>query len=64
MDQMEELDVYCGSYQNSTASAASNVPAVSAVANNSQAVEVESLEKALGIEFHDPTVVQRQLMAK
>lgn len=70
MDQMEELDVvaaYCGQYPTtvSAASAASNVAsAVTAVANGSHAVEVDSLEKALGIEFHDPSVVQRQLMAK
>ena len=30
-----------------------------------EVVEVDSLEKALGIEFHDPNgVVQRQLLAK
>ena len=70
MDQMEELDVvaaYCGSYPTSSASAASAAAstAVTAVtANGGQPVEVDSLEKALGIEFHDPNVVQRQLMAK
>ena len=70
MDQMEELDVvaaYCGSYPTPSASAASAAAstAVTAVtANGGQPVEVDSLEKALGIEFHDPNVVQRQLMAK
>ena len=73
MDQMEELDVvaaYCGSYPTGTSAsvvasvAASAASAVTAAANSSQAVEVESLEKALGIEFHDPNVVQRQLLAK
>ena len=48
--------------------AASNgaVTAVTASAPTPQeVVEVESLEKALGIEFHDPNgVVQRQLLAK
>ena len=48
--------------------AASNgaVTAVTASAPTPQeVVEVDSLEKALGIEFHDPNgVVQRQLLAK
>ena len=75
MDQIEELDVvaaYC--YQQQTpsqatssnaASAASSERAVTAETSTTQEVEVDTLEKALGIEFHDPNgVVQRQLLAK
>ena len=37
----------------------------SAAPTPQEVVEVHSLEKALGIEFHDPNgVVQRQLLAK
>ena len=79
MDQIEELDVvaaYCYQQQppptsstTTTASAASNEGAVTAVTSaaptTAQEVEVDTLEKALGIEFHDPNgVVQRQLLAK
>ena len=52
------------------AAAASNGVAVTAVTASAaptpqEVVEVHSLEKALGIEFHDPNgVVQRQLLAK
>ena len=55
MDQIEELDVFCGGYSNSTVTATS--------AASTASTEVDSLEKALGIEFHDPNV-HRQLLAK
>lgn len=61
MDQIEELDVFCGGYNSASAGTAAS--AASTTASNSVSVEVDSLEKALGIEFHDPNV-HRQLLAK
>ena len=43
----------------------SGVQAIPVVASGTATVEVDCLEKALGIEFSDPNgVVQRQLLAK
>lgn len=73
MDQIEELDVvaaYC--YPTTTVAAASavatttsSVPAATAVTATASNENVDCLEKALGLEFSDPSgVVQRQLLAK
>jgi hypothetical protein len=76
MDQIEEIDVaaYCGGYQPSSttstaaASAASaTVTAATTASGTTAQDDVDCLEKALGIDFHDPNVVQnhhRQLLAK
>ena len=77
MDQIEELDVvaaYCEGFngsavstsnQNSRTTASLAESAVVASRNPASGeVEVDSLEKALGIEFTDSAGVQRQLLAK
>lgn len=73
MDQIEELDVYCANYTPNSAASAGNsasvavtaASAVTSAATEATPVEVDCLEKALGIEFSDPNgVVQRQLLAK
>ncbi len=50
---------------NNSSGAAGTAAAGGAGASTATAEDVESLEKALGIDFHDPNgVVQRQLLAK
>ena len=79
IEELDVVAAYCYQQQpppatsstTTTASAASNEGAVTAATSatpntaTTQEVEVDTLEKALGIEFHDPNgVVQRQLLAK
>jgi hypothetical protein len=61
MEQMEELDVvasYCGSGGNRGSGDGEHGTAAGGFS------EGTSLEEALGIDFNDPNVVQRELIAK